>query len=103
MNMATSQFQIASHKEGNNRNQFLDTSTLAYQEEVARACGVALDRRILAFSAEAPPSQTSTKQLIKQSWNRPLKHTTRRKIAQAPEKVLDAPGYTPYISNLYIL
>ncbi|KAJ1676247.1 WD repeat-containing protein slp1, partial [Spiromyces aspiralis] len=73
----------------------LDSNTLAYQEEVARACGVSLNKRILAFSAEAP---VSNKEDLRQIYSHrpPLKTTAsinnKRRILATPERVLDAPG-----------
>lgn len=95
MDLESSQYHIQSHRSNSitqSTTQFMDTSTIAYQEEIAKACGVALDKRILSFTADPPPSHNLNKLIINQSWNRPLRHITKRKIAQAPEKVLDAPG-----------
>ena len=35
----------------------LDPDSLVYQAQVAKACGLALDKRILAFNAEPPVSE----------------------------------------------
>ncbi|KAI8918305.1 WD40-repeat-containing domain protein [Powellomyces hirtus] len=71
----------------------MDPEALAYQEQVAKACGVALDKRILAFNAEAP---TASRHDLKTSWNRPLRNpnstANKRRVKTEPEKVLDAPG-----------
>jgi cell division cycle protein 20 (cofactor of APC complex) len=71
-------------------------STVAYQETLAEACGVNLKERILQFKP-APPESTKPIDL-RQQYNRPLRPANggssqfRRKIATAPERVLDAPG-----------
>lgn len=94
MDMVSSQYQVQAQRTNQTApsSQFMDTSTIAYQEEIAKACGIALDKRILSFAADPPCSNNANKLTINQSWNRPLRHTTKRKIPQAPEKVLDAPG-----------
>lgn len=71
-------------------------NTVAYQDSLANACGVSLNTRILEFKP-APPESSKPIDLRKQ-YNRPLKPTgassaqLRRRIATAPERVLDAPG-----------
>jgi cell division cycle protein 20 (cofactor of APC complex) len=71
-------------------------NTVAYQDTLASACGVNLNTRILEFKP-APPESSKPIDL-RQQYNRPLKPTTansaqlRRRIATAPERVLDAPG-----------
>ncbi|PSN71727.1 WD40 repeat-like protein [Corynespora cassiicola Philippines] len=70
--------------------------TVAYQSELASACGVNLNTRILAFKP-APPESSKPIDLRSQ-YNRPLKPAngvnaqSRRRIPSAPERVLDAPG-----------
>lgn len=78
---------------------------VAYQSSLASACGVNLNTRILAFKP-APPESSKPVDLRAQ-YNRPLKpaHATgaqfRRKVASAPERVLDAPGLVDdYYLNL---
>ncbi|KAI8325026.1 WD40 repeat-like protein [Martensiomyces pterosporus] len=99
MDMASSQFNIA-RSDG---ERSLDGATMAYQEEVARACGVALNKRILTFKEEAP---TSEKEDLRQIYSRPaLKPNAstgaRRRILSTPERVLDAPGLVDdYYLNL---
>lgn len=79
----------------NNENQKspLDAAGLAYQYEVAKACGLALDKRILAFHEEPPVNQ---KDDFRARLNRPLRPNTaapcRRRIPTNPDRVLDAPG-----------
>ncbi|KAK9767417.1 WD repeat-containing protein slp1 [Basidiobolus ranarum] len=91
MDLSNSQFHIA-HKDMT-KEQMLDSAALAYQEQVAKACGIALDKRILAFKG-APP--TNDKEDLRKIYNRPLKTSvsqlSKRKILNAPERVLDAPG-----------
>jgi len=71
-------------------------NTVAYQDSLANACGVNLNTRILQFKP-APPESSKPIDLRKQ-YNRPLKPANassaqfRRRIATAPERVLDAPG-----------
>ncbi|KAL7919667.1 WD40-repeat-containing domain protein [Trichoderma austrokoningii] len=71
-------------------------NTAAYQDSLANACGVSLKTRILEFK---PPAPESSKPIdLRQQYNRPLRQAssgsaqTRRRIATAPERVLDAPG-----------
>ncbi|KAK3329435.1 WD repeat domain-containing protein [Apodospora peruviana] len=71
-------------------------NTVAYQDSLADACGVNLNQRILQFKP-APPESSKPIDL-RQQYNRPLKPAGagaaqfRRRIATAPERVLDAPG-----------
>lgn len=71
-------------------------TTVAYQDSLANVCGVSLKTRILEFKP-APPESSKPIDL-RQQYNRPLKPATassaqlRRRIATAPERVLDAPG-----------
>ncbi|KAI0103501.1 WD40 repeat-like protein [Daldinia grandis] len=71
-------------------------NTVAYQDSLANACGVNLNTRILQFKP-APPESSKPIDL-RQQYNRPLKSASassaqfRRRIATAPERVLDAPG-----------
>ncbi|KAF5592682.1 cell division cycle 20 cofactor-APC complex [Fusarium subglutinans] len=80
-------------------------NTVAYQDSLANACGVSLNTRILEFKPAAPESSKPID--LRQQYNRPLKSTTsssaqlRRRIATAPERVLDAPGLVDdYYLNL---
>ncbi|KAJ1848504.1 WD repeat-containing protein slp1 [Coemansia sp. RSA 2708] len=99
MDMASSQFNIA-RADG---DAPLDGATIAYQEEVARACGVSINKRILTFKEEAP---TSEKDDLRQVYSRPaLKSSAstsaKRRILNTPERVLDAPGLVDdYYLNL---
>ncbi|KAJ2547885.1 WD repeat-containing protein slp1 [Coemansia sp. RSA 1933] len=90
MDIASSQFNIAR----SDSEQPLDGATIAYHEEVARACGVTLNKRILAFKEEAP---TSEKDDLRQVYSRPVlktntSTTATRRILTTPERILDAPG-----------
>src|SRR2546423_8920163 len=78
---------------------------VAYESELASACGVSLNTRILAFKP-APPESSKPIDLRSQ-YNRPLKQAAaqsaqfRRRIQTAPERVLDAPGLVDdYYLNL---
>ncbi|ODV92432.1 hypothetical protein CANCADRAFT_56096 [Tortispora caseinolytica NRRL Y-17796] len=62
----------------------------AYQSSVAEACGLALKQRILEFKPPAPQRQKS---IDIQAYSKPKQTVqSRRRIATAPERVLDAPG-----------
>ncbi|KAI1656865.1 WD40 repeat-like protein [Daldinia decipiens] len=71
-------------------------NTVAYQDSLANACGVNLNTRILQFKPAPPESSRPID--LRQQYNRPLKSANassaqfRRRIATAPERVLDAPG-----------
>ncbi|KAK5992829.1 WD repeat-containing protein slp1 [Cladobotryum mycophilum] len=71
-------------------------NTVAYQDSLANACGVSLKTRILEFKPAAPESSKPID--LRQQYNRPLRPNqtsaaqSRRRIATAPERVLDAPG-----------
>jgi cell division cycle protein 20 (cofactor of APC complex) len=80
-------------------------NTVAYQDSIASACGVSLNTRILQFKP-APPESSKPIDL-RQQYNRPLRPANaassqfRRRIATAPERVLDAPGLVDdYYLNL---
>lgn len=71
-------------------------NTVAYQDSLANACGVSLNTRILQFKP-APPESSKPIDL-RQQYNRPIKPASasstqfKRRVASAPERVLDAPG-----------
>lgn len=71
-------------------------NSVAYQDSLADACGVNLGTRILQFKPAAPESSKPID--LRQQYNRPLKPANagsaqfRRRVATAPERVLDAPG-----------
>lgn len=80
-------------------------NTVAYQDSLAAACGVSTNQRILSFKP-APPESSRPIDLRSQ-YNRPLKQANaasaqfRRRVATAPERVLDAPGLVDdYYLNL---
>ncbi|KAH7389140.1 WD40-repeat-containing domain protein [Cadophora sp. MPI-SDFR-AT-0126] len=80
-------------------------NTVAYQDSLASACGVSLNQRILAFKPAAPESSKPVD--LRSQYNRPLKNANatsaqfRRRVATAPERVLDAPGLVDdYYLNL---
>ena len=89
MDMVSSQFNLLDH----GQSKHLDIDTLTYQEEMAKACGLALDQRILAFKDQPPMAK---KEDLRTTWNRPLKgpnsKNAKRKIPASAERVLDAPG-----------
>ncbi|KAF7902311.1 hypothetical protein EAF00_002214 [Botryotinia globosa] len=80
-------------------------NTIAYQDSLASACGISQGQRILAFKPAAPESSKPVD--LRSQYNRPLKNSNasaanfRRRIATAPERVLDAPGLVDdYYLNL---
>ncbi|OBT74995.1 hypothetical protein VF21_06294 [Pseudogymnoascus sp. 05NY08] len=80
-------------------------NSVAYQDSLASACGISQNTRILAFKP-APPESSKPIDLRSQ-YNRPLKPASsttaqfRRRVATAPERVLDAPGLVDdYYLNL---
>ncbi|KAG4428684.1 Glycosylated integral ER membrane protein [Cadophora sp. M221] len=80
-------------------------NTVAYQDSLASACGVSLNQRILAFKPAAPESSKPVD--LRSQYNRPIKNSNaasaqfRRRVATAPERVLDAPGLVDdYYLNL---
>ncbi|KAJ1926860.1 WD repeat-containing protein slp1 [Tieghemiomyces parasiticus] len=96
INVSSAQFNLS--RSGSGTELTLDTTANAYQEEVARACGISLDKRILAFKSEPPPNE---KEDLRQTYGQPLKSSTtasanaarsKRRILTAPERILDAPG-----------
>jgi cell division cycle protein 20 (cofactor of APC complex) len=77
----------------------------AYEDSIAKACGINTKTRILAFKP-APPESSKPIDLRSQ-YNRPLKPTTavsaqlRRRILTSPDRVLDAPNIVDdYYLNL---
>ncbi|KAH6602019.1 hypothetical protein BASA61_001545 [Batrachochytrium salamandrivorans] len=91
MDSASSHF--AGIKEPLDRQKPLDAEAIAYQEQLARACGVAIDQRILAYNVEPPGVE---RQDLRTTWNRPLRapnvKLAKRRIPTMADKVLDAPG-----------
>lgn len=79
-------------------------NTVAYTDSLASACGISSGTRILEFKPAAPESSRPID--LRSQYNRPLKPagtaaTHRRRIATAPERVLDAPGLVDdYYLNL---
>lgn len=80
-------------------------NTIAFQDSLANACGVTQGQRILAFKPAAPESSRPID--LRAQYNRPLKPNNatsaafRRRVATAPERVLDAPGLVDdYYLNL---
>ncbi|TPX31911.1 hypothetical protein SmJEL517_g04853 [Synchytrium microbalum] len=99
MDMASSQLNL-SRKENPDKPCYLDPAHLAYQEEIAKACGLALDKRILSFAMEPPAASRDD---LRTQWSRPLRPNTaaKRRIATVPDRVLDAPGMVDdYYLNL---
>ncbi|KAI8601653.1 quinon protein alcohol dehydrogenase-like superfamily [Dissophora ornata] len=85
-----------------------DEASIAYSQQIAEACGINLDSRMLAFSAE-PPSldsngrgdNSSSATMMRKIYSRHSSFTRstsnlllnkKRTILTSPEKVLDAPG-----------
>jgi cell division cycle protein 20 (cofactor of APC complex) len=89
MDTATAQYHL---KDNIEKLPVLDHDSLQYQQVMAKACGVALEKRILSFSLQPPPTDRHD---LRASWNRPVKPKTaiaKRRIPLVPEKILDAPG-----------
>jgi cell division cycle protein 20 (cofactor of APC complex) len=97
MDINTAKYHMKDTKE----SQTLDQEALSYQETMAKACGVALEKRILTFSAQPPPSDSHS---LRNPWHRPSKPNrimAKRRIPLVAEKILDAPGLADdYYLNL---
>ncbi|PVU90457.1 hypothetical protein BB561_004882 [Smittium simulii] len=80
----------------------LDSNSLAYQSDVAKACGVSVNSRILCFGSEAPINdKTDFNKLYTKTTAPQSKLTNKRRILTNPDKVLDAPGlFDDYYLNL---
>ncbi|CAG8758872.1 6508_t:CDS:2, partial [Ambispora leptoticha] len=91
MDETSTQFNITHREPGTDQN--INSTDLAYQSELARACGIAIDKRILAFNVNPPPKERAD---LAQNYNRPLRSSNEiyksRRILKVPERVLDAPG-----------
>ncbi|KAJ3124559.1 ubiquitin-protein transferase activating protein [Nowakowskiella sp. JEL0407] len=87
MDMASAQFNLANLE---NEKQNVNPINLAYQEKLAQACGLALNKRILSFNTEAPTARED----LKTVWKKSIKaqNNGRRRIPTVPERTLDAPG-----------
>uniref|UniRef100_A0A060T5J5 ARAD1C13024p n=1 Tax=Blastobotrys adeninivorans TaxID=409370 RepID=A0A060T5J5_BLAAD len=90
-NRATSHTQRSKVDESSSCNG--PAASSGYHSSVAEACGIALNTRILEFQPAAP--QSSKPVDLRSQYNRPIKAVdaqARRRVAQTPERVLDAPG-----------
>ncbi|ORX49515.1 WD40 repeat-like protein [Hesseltinella vesiculosa] len=106
MNLASSQFNLANKKE----TVHLGQDSKDYNEQVAKACGLATDARILAFQPRPPQDGNKTDAVTRKSQDttRLVRQrsnveddTPRRHIVSTPEKILDAPYMTDdYYLNL---
>ncbi|CAG8627681.1 11247_t:CDS:2, partial [Paraglomus brasilianum] len=75
------------------KSQDLDDVDRAYQEEIARAAGISLDKRILAFNVEPPkPDKQDIRLLYSNPSVTKVTNCIKRRIISAPERILDAPG-----------
>ncbi|KAF9297031.1 ubiquitin-protein transferase activating protein [Linnemannia elongata] len=81
----------------------------AYSQEVARACGLDLNSRILCFNAEAPSLDNRDSSVVRQMYSRHPSFTRsnsnlllkKRTILTSPERILDAPSLVDdYYLNL---
>ncbi|KAF9920466.1 ubiquitin-protein transferase activating protein [Linnemannia zychae] len=82
----------------------------AHSQEVAKACGLDLNSRILCFNAEAPSLDNRESSVVRQMYSRHPSFTRsnsnsslpkKRTILTSPEKILDAPGLVDdYYLNL---
>ncbi|BFZ53193.1 WD repeat-containing protein slp1 [Savitreella phatthalungensis] len=86
----------------NTANAKCQSSSGDYSAQVAEACGLAINQRILAFKPEAPESSKPV--MLTTQYNKPLRpavQAQKRKINTVPERVLDAPGIVDdYYLNL---
>ncbi|OMJ16867.1 WD repeat-containing protein slp1 [Smittium culicis] len=84
----------------------LDSNLSEYQSEVAKACGLTLNSRILTFGAEAPVSDKEDySKFINRNPSSKIsassKLSNKRRILTTPERILDAPGLVDdYYLNL---
>ncbi|KAK3813440.1 MAG: WD40-repeat-containing domain protein [Benniella sp.] len=77
-----------------------DEASIAYSHQIAEACGIDLDSRMLAFTAEPPSLEGRDSSAMRKLYSRYPSFTRsssnltlkRRTILTSPEKVLDAPG-----------
>ena len=89
--MPTSFFDNSKHMDNSEK---VDPESLTYQFELAKACGLALDKRILSFR-KGTDENTRTLTNVNANLTRPLRPyvtAAKRKIPTAPERILDAPG-----------
>ncbi|KAJ1548021.1 ubiquitin-protein transferase activating protein [Nowakowskiella sp. JEL0078] len=98
MDMVSSQFNLT-HPTDEKSEYVTDPSALQYQETLAKACGLALDQRILSFKSEPPRAREDLKSVWRRSANKSApKH---RRIPTIPERTLEAPGLADnYYLNL---
>jgi len=96
---------IDDDEDDNKTYQKPSPKTAAYQSSIASACGISLNQRILEFKPAAPESSRPID--LRSQYNRPIKPAAaasaqfRRRVATAPERVLDAPGLVDdYYLNL---
>lgn len=78
-------------------------ANIEHSSQIAEACGLALNQRILAFKPDAPDCKAPV--MLTTQYNRPLVPTNsqkvKRRINTVPERVLDAPGLVDdYYLNL---
>ncbi|KAI8800018.1 quinon protein alcohol dehydrogenase-like superfamily [Cladochytrium replicatum] len=69
----------------------VDRDSLAYKEQLAKVCGIALNNRILSFAHDAPQPVVED---LRSGFKRPLHkpNNSRRLINTMPTRVLDASG-----------
>lgn len=103
--LALENLNLDDEEEDNKAYNKPSPKTAAYQAEIASACGISLNQRILAFKPAAPESSRPID--LRSQYNRPVKPAAatgaqfRRRVATAPERVLDAPGLVDdYYLNL---
>ncbi|KAF9162782.1 ubiquitin-protein transferase activating protein [Actinomortierella ambigua] len=82
---------------GSTSSESSQPASIAYQEQLAEACGLTLDKRILAFNVE-PPMNDRDSIWKKYSQRAGLTRSVtdvalaKRRILSTPDKILDAPG-----------
>lgn len=80
--------------------ELTDEASIAYSHQIAEACGINLESRMLAFSAEPPTLEGRDSTTMRKLYSRHPSFTRsssnlvlkKRTILTSPEKVLDAPG-----------
>ncbi|KAG0229895.1 ubiquitin-protein transferase activating protein [Actinomortierella wolfii] len=95
---AQAKLDLAKDQEtGSSSSESSQPASIAYQEQLAEACGLTLDKRILAFNVEAPSSDRDSmwrKHSQRSGLTRSMTDVAlaRRRILSTPDKILDAPG-----------
>ncbi|KAI7828163.1 quinon protein alcohol dehydrogenase-like superfamily [Gamsiella multidivaricata] len=104
MSSAQAKLELVRHPSFSGGSELTDEASVAYSQQIAEACGINLDSRMLAFSAEPPSMDGSNgrdaSSAVRKIYSRHPSFTRsnsnlllkKRTILSSPEKVLDAPG-----------